>query len=256
MFFILAKLLTFLAMPLTWVFIGLGLALYVKKAELRKRLLWTTFTVLYLFSNQYLSNQVMKSWEPDFTPMDQLAQYEVGIVLTGVTNLNKTAYDRTFFNKGADRVTHAIQLYHLGKIKKILVTGGQGLNPANTNTEAKLLSDVMIFSGVKKEDIILETAAQNTYQNATLTKSTLEAEDIDSKSGLLLITSAFHMKRAKACFDKAGLETTIFPVDYYATDSGLNFLNGFVPDPDSIVIWHKLFKEWIGITVYRLMGYI
>ena len=61
----------------------------------------------------------MLAWEPEFKGFNEVKNHEIGIVLTGVTNLSKTAYDRTFFNKGADRITHALQLYRERKIKKI-----------------------------------------------------------------------------------------------------------------------------------------
>jgi uncharacterized SAM-binding protein YcdF (DUF218 family) len=173
-----------------------------------------------------------------------------------VTNLNKTAYDRTFFNKGADRATHAVQLYKLGKIKTILITGGQGLNPANPNTEAELLRDFMVMAGVPKEDILVEAEAKNTRENALFSKEVLVQKGFNLDKRFLLITSAFHMPRSKGCFDKAGLMTDTFPVDYYSEDVRFSIPMMLQPDPYSIFIWHKLFKEWIGITVYWVVGYI
>jgi uncharacterized SAM-binding protein YcdF (DUF218 family) len=185
-----------------------------------------------------------------------LPDYEVGIVLTGVTNLNKTVYDRTFFNKGADRATHTVQLYKLGKIKKILITGGQGLDPTNPNTEADLLKNFMVMTGVPDQDIMVETAAKNTRENAAFSKEMLLQNGYGIDQKFLLITSAFHIPRSKGCFDKVGLQTDTFPVDYYSEDIRFSIPLLLQPEPYSIFMWHKLFKEWIGITVYWLVGYI
>ncbi|MEX2592225.1 MAG: YdcF family protein, partial [Anditalea sp.] len=208
------------------------------------------------FSNQFMANYAMYLWEPDFKVIATLPEYEVCIVLTGVTNLNKTAYDRTFFNKGADRATHALQLYKMGKIKKILITGGHGLNPTNPNTEAELLADFMVMGGVLEKDILLENQAVNTRQNAVFAKETLEKLGLDLGQEYLLITSAFHMKRSKGCFDKVGLLTETFPVDYYASDPSLTFKNFIQPSPNALLNWHILFKEWLGLIAYKLAGYI
>ncbi|GGF42978.1 YdcF family protein [Echinicola rosea] len=256
MFFYLAQFLTFLAMPLTILIIILILALIYHQKNHGKLFGTIGVVLLLFFSNTFIANTAMFLWEPAYKPIAALPSYEFGIVLTGVTNLDKTAYDRTFFNKGADRATQAVQLYKMNKIKKILITGGQGLNPTNSNTEAKLLADFMEIAGVPEEDIIIENQAVNTRQNALFTKQKLTLLNIDPESIQLLITSAFHMKRAKACFDKAGVPTDTFPVDYYASDIKADFKSLVMPSPNGLVIWHKLFKEWIGLTVYRLVGYI
>lgn len=256
MFFYLAQFLTFLAMPLTLVLVCLFLGFFYKKKKWGNKISLLGIGLLLFFSNQYISNAAISAWELPFKLYEDLPEYPVGIVLTGVTNLDKTAYDRTFFNKGADRATQAVQLYKLGKIKKILITGGQGLFPTNPNTEAELLADFMMMAGVPKEDIILEIEAVNTRQNALFAKETLKNNGFDLRSKYLLITSAFHMRRAKACFDKVDLITDTFPVDYYSADPKVTFQELLVPDPDGLLIWHKLFKEWIGMTVYKLTGYI
>lgn len=256
MFFYLSQFLSFLAMPLTIVLLFLIAGMfYIKKAQGRK-LMTTGLVLLLFFTNQFIANYAMYLWEPEYKLIDSLPRFDVGIVLTGVTNLNKTATDRTFFNKGADRATHAMQLYKLGKIKKILITGGQGLHPTNPNAEADLLADFMVTAGVARADLLIENKAVNTRQNALFAKEVLEKQAAGVKDELLLITSAFHMKRSKACFDHVGLATVSYPVDYYASDPQLTFKTLFQPSPDALLNWHILFKEWIGIIAYKLAGYI
>ena len=256
MFFYLSQFLSFLLMPLTLVLLLLASGLLVRKKSLSKKLQAGGLVLLLFFSNQFIANQAMLAWEPEFKMLDSLPEYELGIVLTGVTNLSKTAYDRTFFNKGADRATHAVQLYKLGKIKKILITGGQGLNPTNPNTEADLLRDFMLIAGVEAKDILIENEAKNTYQNAVFTKELLLQRGYDLQTESLLITSAFHMYRAKGCFDKVGLKTVTFPVDYYSHDPKFDLPILVYPDTSALVIWQKLFKEWLGLVMYKISGYI
>ncbi|MEP0710325.1 YdcF family protein [Algoriphagus sp.] len=256
MFFYLSQFLSFLAMPLTIIslLIVIG-ALYVKK-KWGTRCLWIGIFLLWFFSNQFIANQAMQAWEPDFKPFNDIEDHEIGIVLTGVTNLSKTAFDRTFFNKGADRITHALQLYQEGKIKKILITGGQGLNPVNPQSEAEVLQRFLLMTGVPQSDIMIEDQSKNTRENAMFTKVFLEEKGIDINQEFILITSAFHMQRSKGCFDKVGLQTVTFPTDYYSTDTKFDIPTLFFPDPYSIFMWHKLAKEWIGILVYKMVGYL
>ena len=257
MFFYLSQFLSFLVMPLTMVLIFLILGLVWKKRSMARKFQITGIILLLFFSNQFLSNWAMYQWEDDIQAIATLPEHEIGIVLTGVTNLSRSVFDRTLFHKGADRATHAIQLYKMGKISKILITGGQGLNPTNPNTEAELLRDFMLIAGVASEDILIENEAKNTRQNALFTKDLLTELNTDFENEtFLLITSAFHMKRAKGCFDKVGIQVTGFPVDYYAEDIHFSIPNLLYPSPQSIMHWQKLFKEWIGLITYKLAGYI
>lgn len=243
-------------MPLTILMILIiGGAVFLKR-KWGKKMLWTGITLLVFFTNPFLSNLALLTWEPEFKSFDEIENHEIGIVLTGVTNLSKTAYDRTFFNKGADRITHALQLYQMGKIKKILISGGQGLNPVNPQSEAELLQRFLIMTGMPEEDIWIEDQSKNTAQNAQFTKDFLEKKGIDTNQEFILITSAFHMYRAKGCFDKVGLKTETFPTDYYSHDVKYDIPSLIFPDSNSIQYWTKLFKEWLGIVVYKLVGYM
>lgn len=256
MFFILSQLFSFLAMPFTICLLLIASGIFIKNRKLAKKSLVLGFILLLFFSNKYISNLVMNYWEPDYVDMESLPTYDLGIVLTGVTNLDKSSGNRTFFNKGADRATHAMQLYKMGKIKKILITGGQGFSPTHDRSEAEVLKAFLVWAGVPGMDILVETKAQNTRENALFTKAMLQEKGLEELSGLLIITSAFHMQRSKACFEKVGLNVSPFPVDYYGSDQGLNLKSALQPSVDAIVHWHKLTKEWIGILVYRMVGYL
>jgi uncharacterized SAM-binding protein YcdF (DUF218 family) len=72
----------------------------------------------------------------------------------------------------------------------------------------------------------------------------------------LLITSAFHMRRSLACYRKANLDIEPFSTDFYAHPRFF-YLDGLlIPTIDAVLLWHKLFKEWLGIIAYKVAGYI
>ncbi|HSI77348.1 MAG TPA: YdcF family protein [Lunatimonas sp.] len=256
MFFYISQLFSFLAMPLTLILILLISGFLARPIKWKKILSGIGILMLILFTNNALSTIVINYWEPAFKVIKTLPEYEIGIVLTGVTNINKAADDRTFFDKGADRATHAVQLYKEGKLKRILISGGQGFQPRNNQKEAILLANFMITAGIPESDLIIEDNSKNTRENALFTKRTLEecGQSLDQR--FLLITSAFHMKRAEGCFRKIGLQVDTFPVDYYGNDNPVNIRSLIQPSPNALVLWHKLTKEWIGLLAYRIAGYI
>jgi uncharacterized SAM-binding protein YcdF (DUF218 family) len=255
MFFYFSQFLSFLAMPLTLVLLLLLTAAIFTPKSRGKKILWTGILLLVFFSNPFLSNLALLAWEPPYKSFEEIPNREIGIVLTGVTNLNKTTTDRTFFGRGADRITQALQLYRMGKIKKILITGGQGLNPTNPYSEAELLKRFLVMTGMPETDILIEEKSVNTRENALITKEFLEKNGIATNQEFVLITSAFHIPRSKRCFDKVGLKTIPFPVDYYSHDIKYDLPELLYPRPEALVNWQLLVREWIGLVVYRLVGY-
>lgn len=242
-------------MPLLWVFVLLLFSYFSKNAKWRKRSFWTAIVFLFLLSNEFLANEAMLAWEIPPTPMKDVKEYSIGVVLTGVTNYSKKPQDRVYFMKGADRIMHALHLYRLGKIKKILITGGKGtIGNYMIRPESVELKEVLKLAHVPEEDIYIETESINTHENATLTAGVLKNKGLE-KEKLLLITSAFHMRRSEGCFKKAGLDTDEFSCDFYSGERIYTLDRFIVPSEVAISKWGLLAHEVIGYVVYKLVGY-
>ena len=254
MFFALSKLTYWLVMPtslIIFLFIGAWL---VKPDKLKKLFFNIGIAVLLIFTNPIIAKLAMNCWEPNATPYSTMDRnFEYGIVLTGVTNLERAPYDRIQFNKGADRIIQAIELYKWGIINRILITGGTGGLPFNVQNESESLQILAISSGVPPDKISIEPNARNTRENAVFTFEILSGK---SSKNVLLITSAFHIPRAMKCFEKAGFTPTAFPTDHYGGGLHLSLNHFLVPTPNALIQWHILFKEWLGIASYWAMGYI
>ena len=255
MFFILSKILSCFIQPITWVAACLSGSFLSKSLKWKKRLSITGLVLLLFFSNQYLSNLVMIWWEPAPVPIASLDFYDVGIVFTGVTKSGKMPADRVYFNHGADRITHTLQLYNERKLGHILISGGLGFQQSSKSIAAERLRSFLLMSGVPDSVITVEPEAVNTYENAVKSSEILKRDFPGQK--YLLITSAFHIKRAALCMEAQGLNFDRFPAGYL-TDSppGANFDKLFIPKSGAIMNWEKLIKEWAGILVYKVMGYL
>lgn len=193
-------------------------------------------------------------WEPSPVPIADLDSYDVGIVFTGVTKGSKRPRDRIYFNQGADRITHTLQLYNEGKVKHILISGGLGFQQVSNSIAAERLKNFLLMAGVPDSVITVEPDAVNTYENAVKSAEILKRDFPDQK--YLLITSAFHMKRSAMCLAKQDISFDEFPAGYLTDLSTMNFDDLFIPKSDAIMRWEKLSKEWVGIMTYRLMGYL
>jgi uncharacterized SAM-binding protein YcdF (DUF218 family) len=255
MFFFLSKTLNYVAMPLTIVVGCLVLSLLLKHNAWRKRLRWMGVILLLFFSNEFIANELMKAWEVDTPAFNRMHKYKLGVVLTGTVIPQLKPDDRVYFQKGADRVVHTVQLYKLGLIDRILVSGGSGRLIDIGEREADKFKEVMVLMGVPDSVILLENETRNTYESAREVKKMMDFLGYGSDD-CLLITSAFHMRRSLACYRKVGLPLDTFSTDFYAHGGDYYFDAFFLPKLDAFVIWHKLVKEWVGLTAYWVAGYI
>lgn len=254
MFFLLSKLLQYFLMPLIWIAVLLLLAIFLRSAKARRWCLVAATVMLLLFSNPFLANVTMRAWEYDSVPLDEVEHFDVAIILTGVTSVNSLAPDRVHTHKGADRFLHPLKLYRMGKIDKFLITGGVGTIAMDRRPEAEMLQEILLLAGVPEEDIILETRSNNTRENALYTAELLQQHpELERK---LLVTSAFHMRRAKGCFDKAGIHTDVFPADFYTSENRYTPDELIVPNPDAFRLWHRIIHEVTGYVIYKVVGYV
>lgn len=255
MFFFLSKTLNFLVLPLTMVVICFIASVVIKPNPWRKRFFWTGFALLLFFSNDFISNSAMRAWEIDAKPFNEISARKLGIVLTGTTHSFQLPDDRVYFKRGADRVTHTIQLYKLGLIEKILVSGGTGRLLKADEPEADKFKKVMVMAGIPAEDILLENETRNTFESAVAVKKILDSLNFGVED-CLLITSAFHMRRSLACYRKAGLDIETFSTDFYGLQDKILLTSILLPSIEGFIIWEKLFKEWTGFVAYKVAGYI
>ncbi len=241
-------------MPITWLVIIALIAVFTNSQLLRKIMIRLNLGLVLFFSNPFIIHILMQAWEVPVTPIANLETYEVGIVLTGFT-IQKEPEDRVYMDKGADRIMHALLLYRKGKIKKILITGGTvDIFGVESKSEASKLKDVLLLAGMPEDDIILEEKAKNTRENALFTAEILRNQFPDKK--YLLITSAFHLRRATDCFTKAGIEVFPFSTDFYTSDSNsLSLIGYLIPSENSFHRWNVLIHEVTGYLVYKLIGY-
>jgi uncharacterized SAM-binding protein YcdF (DUF218 family) len=255
MFFILSKVLDFVLSPMLW-FIGLLLlALVLRRTKWGTRLLLAAFCLAVVLTNNALVNEALLAWEIPPKPLTELGRRDAGVLLTGITSVTKSPHDRVYVNQGADRLLHTLWLYRAGRIRKIIVSGGSGAIGAKVaRSEAEELRILLRLAGVPAQDILLETESRNTHENALNTKALL-ARHPEIKS-LVLITSAFHERRAMGCFRRAGLEPAVFPASYYSTDRRPTLSYWLVPSDDAPRLWSVLIHEMVGYGVYRLLGYV
>lgn len=253
-FFLLSKLLDFLLAPAVWLLVLLAAALLTRRPNRRRSLLQLTLVLLALGTNGALINEAQLAWELPPVRLRQLPRHaDVAVVLTGVANGNKSPHDRVYLDRGADRVTNALWLWRAGRVRHILVSGGSGALRKKAHTEAGDLITLLRLAGVPDSVLIKEDRSRNTRENALFTRQLLAARpELDT---LLLVTSAYHQRRALGCFRQVGLHPLPFPADYRSVDRAITPDYWLTPDADALSRWTRLLHEISGYVVYKVLGY-
>lgn len=253
MFFILSKLLIYLTKPFLLLFLLLILSFIIRNKRWTRRLRVICLAGFLLTTNGFLISEAMRAWEIPATPITSLyGEYDVGIVLGGGADVVRKPDDRLFLNKSGERITQAVHLYRAGKIKKILYTGAHPRLFTQEETDNKTIIRYYLDCGIPREDIIIESESKNTRENAVFASKL-----VNKSKRHILITSAFHMRRSVACFEKEGVEVIPFSCDFNSAREEERLRGDMlVPSAEAMIGWDMLIKEWIGIVAYKIAGYV
>lgn len=86
---------------------------------------------------------------------------------------------------------------------EVVVSGGQG--PDEQYTEASVMAKYLIARGIGEDRIVREEKASDTRENLAFSRALVESLGIDT-SKVLIITSDFHLCRAKFLARKQGMQ--------------------------------------------------
>jgi uncharacterized SAM-binding protein YcdF (DUF218 family) len=212
------------------------------------------FTLLWLASLPVVAGWATRTLERQHPPINlgDLPQADVAIVLGGAIHGPSPPRRMIELVDSSDRVLMAVRLFRAGKVKRILVTGGNLPWSADTVPEANHIRDLLIEWGVPHGAILITGTSRNTRENALEIRSLRETQSFGSA---LLVTSALHMPRALAVFLKAGLPVFPATTDVQIVDGPLTLFD-WLPDAAALARTTSAAKEWIGFGVYRWLGYL
>jgi len=246
MIFILSKILLFLIKPIVWIFVLLFFAIASKQPKRRKRYLLSALIIFFFFSNDFIVGKIINSYEAGYPKADK---FDVGIVLGGFSGLNKRN-NEIAFNCAGDRLFQAIALYKKGQIKQILLSSGSANLKDQQVKEADLAIQYLKLIGIPDAAILIENQSRNTIENARYSLALIAKSN--PKAKILVITSAWHIPRAKLIFDKQAKQKIEYYPTNFSRDTEFDISDFIIPDASALGTWELLFKEWIGLVVDRI----
>lgn len=167
----------------------------------------------------------------------------------------------------ADRVWQAARLYRAGKANKIIATGNGAvdttlpllvdfgvakadvsfMDAVNTEEEARSIGKMLVKS-VGVEELGVEEFGESDSPTHPIKHSST------ARPKVLLVTSAWHMKRARLMFKKYApdIKVVCAPADFENTFTVENtpLFKMLLPDPNVFMLNSVAFHEWVGIVGY------
>ena len=240
------KILPLFVMPLILLFLSILLGTYFKK----KKVIYSSLVLFYIISTPFFSENFFKVVEGRYNKLEieKINEVDAIVVLGGSLRINEIRNKYNIEWGDADRFFGGLKLYKEKKSKQIVFTGGKMPYNLTKLSEGDILKKYAIEYGINAEDILVTKDVLN-----TLEESEAVHELLGENKSIILVTSAFHMKRAKKIFQQKGFNVTAYKVDYKtAPRVKLNFIN-LIPSASSLSKTEIGFREILGRFYYNLL---
>jgi len=239
------KILPTFVLPIMLVIIVILIGLIKNK----KNLIYIAIGVLYIISTPIFSNNFFKLVEGSEyrKPISTIDSADAIVVLSGMLEINEVG-DSTYIEWGdPDRFFGGIALFKAGKAQKLVFTGGKMPWNKVKKTEGEVIKEYAISNGIPEEKIFVTKDVENTADEAVAVK-----ELISPSKTIILVTSAYHMCRAKRLFEKQGFEVIPLKMDFKASGNNQVTFMDFLPSAESLELTETGVREILGRLFYLI----
>ena len=247
------KLIPHLIMPMGVVIILMLIQIFKKKK-------WPTYSsvlILWSFSTFIISNSLIKLVE---YPWERISAEEAinseGIVVLSGGGLKEIYGKKRIIEwRDPDRFFNGMELYKRKKSTRLFFTGGYNPLTSQRKSEGELYIEQALKRGIKMRSLYLTPRVSNTQQEAKELSKLFKLNNDISKR-IILVTSAFHMHRAKKIFEREGFTVFPFPVDFKSNESNIikTFINPYnwLPTAGNLSNSSRSLRELVGRVYYRV----
>ena len=263
MFLFLSKLLPLFVYPAGLATLLLVVALVAGRRKwLQRGCIAGALALIFVFGNHWVALRLLASLEWQHLPQGELPGAQAIVLLGGGTRPQLPPRPMSEISEAGDRMVYAARLHQEGKAPIIVATGGFIEFFGATVPETEAMAELLTQLGVPDAAILRESKAQNTYENGVLVRELLEPRGIKQ---ILLVTSALHMPRSVAIFERQGFEVIPAPTDFLVTwgEPGRTVepsLGGelirWIPTAENLDFSTRALREYIGMVVYRARGWL
>lgn len=264
MFLFLSKLLPLFIYPLGLSCLLLIVAMFTLGRYPRQSavIMGLALAILLLGSSRGVAQGLTQSLEYQNIPNSALPNAAAIVVLGGGTKPALPPRPWVEVAEAGDRILYGSLLFQQKKAPWLILSGGRINWQGGGAAESQDMSEIAKAMGVPASAILQDPTSLNTYENAVNVKQILQEKNI--QGSILLVTSALHMPRSLLIFKRQGINAIPAPTDFLVIPAENNeaqrtwegLLLGWIPDAFSLHQTTQALKEYIGIGVYRLRGWL
>lgn len=227
-----------LSIGLILLFLGI-LYLYLKNYKRAKLFLVISLVWIFLISYLPFSNMLLKPLENEYKAYLDINPNIKYLMVLGhghVTN-NEISPHSQLSGSALMRLTEGIRIFKKLNNAKLILSGYAGDD--DITPHAIISKNVAISMGVDENSIITFEKAKDTKEESLFAKELVKDEK------LILVTSAFHMKRAVKLFKEENINLIPAPTDFLAKEK-----NDYLREPNSKELrkTELAFHEYIGLA--------
>ena len=248
----------FLSKLLPLAVLPLGLSLILLLVGLIGRWRWPVITavVLLWICSLGLVSQTLWRWLE--SPWQRKAVHtapaaDAIVVLSGARH-PAPGVERVSEWHDPDRFLAGLDLYRAGKAPRLLFTGGASPYRPGQPPEGQLYLQEAEQLGIPATAMASTPPVVNTAEEAVAISQLLQQIDVRNPR-VLLVTSAFHMRRAQRLFERQGLAVVPFPVDFQARGAWAGSLwrdpTQWLPSANALNESSRAIRELLGRLFYR-----
>lgn len=255
MFIYLSKILPPLLFPPGLSLWLLLLGIWLARGRRARLVLAAALLLLVAPATPLCSDALMRSLE-DRYPLKAAAASPAAdaiVVLGGGTTGRTPEQPEPQISASGGRLLHALRLYKAGRAPLLLLSG-DGLSPGDS--EASQMRQILSEWGVPDGAMLLEERSRNTHENAVEVVALARARGLRR---LLLVTSAYHIRRAEALFrhEAAGaLEIIPAPTGRFSAYRRPFWLLNVIPEAGAMGVTVLALREHLGLLVYKAKGWL
>lgn len=248
MFFVLSKLSTFFLLPFSWVTIIMVWYFFTKSKKRKTKLFLAATIIYFFFTNIWILTAFANKWDMAAVKIEPEKEYSCVILLGGYTGTDDNG--KGYFSLSSQRFTTALELYRKGVVEHILLTGGSGNLLENSFNEADWVKEQLLKMGIPASAILVERNSRSTLENAEFSKKVIDSANLAPP--YVLVTSAFHMRRASWIFKKEGMDVISYSCnDIIDKDKKTSFID-ILPNIHVLDTWPYYIREMIGLLMYKI----
>jgi uncharacterized SAM-binding protein YcdF (DUF218 family) len=237
---------------LSLLLLGLVFLIFTRKKRTGKVLVCAGTLALAIFSYGGVSDLFIRPLEqqyPAISDFQAVNNVKWIVVLGGGSSVDPALPLSTYLSEASlVRLSEAIRIHNRLPETKLIMTGRSGFE--GVTPVAEVMAETVREWGVKPDDIIIEAEAADTKDHPIYVKK------IVGSDRFILVTSATHMPRAMALFEKQDMHPTPAPTDYLVMKKKGISPGDFFPNAGSLGKAGRAIHEYLGIVWAKLRDQI